>query len=262
MRLVALVILLAALCARTAAAADEAAPACDPRPHVVAFVQALNQGDLDALDAAFATGGPWRWYSVSDVAGRRLQAASMDRNTLKAYFAARIAQHETLELLRFRHSGDGNFSFTLRRRADDLREGRPVVRQGKGWLSCQDGRIGVWSLGGAPPPASFGPCPRNAVPLPAELAPARQAVIAFIERSFAEMLPSLDLRDARVAPARPAPGVREGYTARVRCSRAVQSRTAVVPVTFPRVGTNEPLRSATFYVSRLPGRWLVWRLIP
>jgi hypothetical protein len=261
MRLCVLVAGLAVLSAGTANVAVAAPAPCDPRPHVEAFVQALNAGDLDAVDASFATGAPWKWYSVADVAGQRLRPESMNRGTLRIYFAARIAQHETLELLQFRSGGNGNFTYLLRRRADDLRDGRAVERLGKGWLNCEDGKIGVWSLGGAPPPASFGPCPRNTRPLPPDLAPARRAVVSFIQNVYKEMIPGLDIRGARVAPAKPAPGVRDGYTARVRCSRAIQRRTAIVCVTFPRVQTADRLRSVAFYVSRTPSRWLVWRVI-
>jgi len=257
-----LVGLLAAASAATTATAGGVSPACDPRPHVDAFVQALAAGDLDAVDAAFATGPQWKWYSVADVAGQRLLAESMNRSTLRSYFARRIARHERLELLRFSDSGNGNFTFLLRRRADDLRGGRPVERQGKGWLNCSTGKISVWSLGGAPAPTSFGPCPHGALRLPAALEPARRAVVSFLRTTFGEMVPGLDLRDARVSAARPAPGHLESYTARVRCGLRIQRRTSLVRVTFPHVPATESLHSAAFYVSWLPGRWLVWRLIP
>jgi hypothetical protein len=261
MRFVALAAVLMALCAGAVTISEAAVASCDPRPQVDAFVEALNAGDLDALDSAFATGPRWRWYSVADLAGQRLQAASKDRGTLRAYFAERIARHETLRLLEFRRHADGNFTYLLRRSADDLVGGRADERQGKGWLDCESGKIGVWSLGGAPPPATFATCPRSAQPLPSDLTPARRAVIAFVRGVFAEMVPGLDVRGARVAPARRAAGALDGYTARVRCSRAVQRRTAIVRVTFPQVDAGDRLRSVVFYVSRTPARWVVWRLV-
>ena len=123
-----------------------------------AFVAALDRGDLAAVDDLFAREGEgWVWYFANDRAGQRLGEAAARRDTLRAYFADRIHRHETFRLLRFAEGGDGNFTFLLRRRADDL---RAVERVGKGWVSCSTGKLGVWGIGGAPAPPTFGPCPR------------------------------------------------------------------------------------------------------
>lgn len=231
---------------------------CAARPAVDEFVAALNGGDLDRLDELFAPAGEgWVWYFVNDRAGRRLGSAARRRDTLRSYFAGRIAQHETLRVLRFVESENGNFSFVLQRRADDLRAGRPVERGGKGWVSCASGKIGVWGVGGAPAPATFGPCVRGALPLRGDddLEPARAAVRRFLRDIYAEHAPSLDVAHARITRAAPAAGNVLGYAARVRCGRAVQRRTIVVEVAFPGV------RPAAFYVSRTRTGWLVWRRV-
>jgi ketosteroid isomerase-like protein len=256
--------LLAAVVATAAALAFTAEPAvaetCAARPVVDGFLAALNRGDLDAVDELFAREGEgWVWYFANDRAGRRLGPASRRRDTLRAYFAARIRRHETLRLVRCEESENGNFTFVLRRRADDL---RPVVRVGKGWVSCSSGKLGVWGLGGAPAPASFGPCPVAALPLePPDVAGATAAVLRFVRDVYAELVPSLDVAGTRVTRAGPAVGNVLGYSARVRCGREVQRRTIVVAVRFPRVRASEPASAGAFYVSRTRAGWLVWRFL-
>src|SRR5918994_6652242 len=72
---------------------------CKAGPVVGAFLTALDSGDLERIDQLFAAEGEgWNWYSVGDRAGRRLSAESTDRGTLRAYFGARLAQHEQLSL--------------------------------------------------------------------------------------------------------------------------------------------------------------------
>src|SRR5215208_3343377 len=159
--------LLAVIVATAAALGFPAQPAgaaaCAARPAVDGFLAALNRGDLDAVDDLFARDGEgWVWYFANDRAGRRLGSAAQRRDTLRAYFATRIQQHETLRLVRYEESENGNFTFVLRRRADDL---SPVLRVGKGWVSCASGKLGVWGIGGAPAPATFGPCPVGALPV-------------------------------------------------------------------------------------------------
>ena len=237
-----------------------AAATCSARPAVDAFVGAFNRGDLAAVDDLFAREGEgWVWYFANDRAGRRLGAAAARRDTLRAYFADRIRRHETFRLLRFDEGGDGNFTFLLRRRADDL---RAVERVGKGWVSCSTGKLGVWGIGGAPAPPTFGPCPRSLLPVArADVPAATAAVLRFVRRVYSELVPSLDVEGARVTRAGPAVGNALGYTARVRCGRAVQRRTIVVAVRFPRVRAGDPAGAAAFYVSRTRAGWLVWRLV-
>ena len=253
---------LAALAVAAVAAASHpaAAATCSARPAVDAFVRALNDGDLAAVDDLFAREGEgWVWYFANDRAGRRLGKAAASRETLRAYFAGRIRRHETFRLLRFDEGGDGNFTFLLRRRADDL---RAVERVGKGWVSCSTGKLGVWGIGGAPAPPTFGPCPRSLLPVArADVPAATTAVLRFVRRVYSELAPSLDVGGARVTSAGPAAGNVLGYTARVRCGRAVQERTIVVAVRFPRVRSGDPAATGAFYVSRTRAGWLVWRLV-
>lgn len=254
------VVAVAALAGLAVTAPAQAAPAggCPTRPAVDAFVAALNGGDLVRLDQVFAQeGAGWVWYFVNDRAGRRLGAEAERRETLRAYFAVRIARHETLRVLRFEEWANGNFTFVVSRRADDLHGGRPVERAGKGWISCATGTLGVLGLGGAPAPATFGPCVRGALPLrdAGDAARATAATRRFLRGVYAEMAPSLDVAHARIARAGPAAGNVLGYSARVRCGREVQRRTIVVVVVFPRV------RPVAFYVSRTRAGWLVWRRV-
>lgn len=257
--------LVLALCggAATAGSHRVAAETCDVRPVLETFFAALRAGDSAAVEQLFAQKGEgWRWYSVSDRDGQRLGAASKRRTSLEAYFASRIQQREELRPVWIRDGGNGNFGLLLERRADDLRGGRPVPRIGKGWVACTTGKIGVWSLGGAPPPRSFGPCPLRTLALPsAGLGAASRAVLRFVRDIYSEMSPGLDVSGARVVSATPAPGNVKGYTARVKCGRVVQRRTAVVEVRFPRVAARERMSSIAFYASRKRGGWLVWRLI-
>jgi hypothetical protein len=248
---------LTALGAAAEASADQGGD-CVARPVVDAFVAALNAGDLDRLDEVFAAeGAGWVWYFVNDRAGQRLGTASHRRDTLRAYFAGRVAQRESLRILRFEESEDGNFTFLLRRRADDLPGGRPVERGGKGRVSCRTGKLGVWGLGGKPPPPTFGPCVRGALSLrgPGDVRLATAATRRFLRDVYAEVVPSLHVAGARISRAAPAVGNVLGYTARVRCGREVQRRTVVVEVAFPNS------RPAAFYVSRTRAGWLVWRRV-
>lgn len=256
-------VLLASLVAAAALATaqDAAATAsCSVRPTVDSFVAALNRGDLDATDELFAREGEgWVWYFANDRAGRRLGDAAGRRDTLRAYFAGRIRRHETFRLLRFEEGGTGNFTFLLRRRADDL---RAVDRVGKGWVSCETGKIGVWGIGGAPAPPTFGPCPRGLLPVRAADVPAAAtAVLRFVRDVYSELSPSLDVSGARVTRAAPALGNVLGYTARVRCGREVQRRTIVVAVRFPRMRAADAAAAGAFYVSLTRSGWLVWRLV-
>jgi hypothetical protein len=237
-----------------------AAATCSARPVVDAFVGALNRGDLAAVDDLFAREGEgWVWYFANDRAGRRLGTAAARRDTLRGYFAGRIRRHETFRLLGFEEGGDGNFTFLLRRRADDL---RAVERVGKGWVSCSTGKLGVWGIGGAPAPPTFGPCPRSLLPVAHRDVPAATAaVLRFVRRVYSELAPSLDVEGARATAAGMAAGNVLGYTARVRCGHEVQRRTIVVAVRFPRMRAADPASAAAFYVSRTRAGWLVWRLV-
>jgi len=253
---------LATLAAAAAVATSDhgAAATCSARPVVDAFVGAFNRGDLAAADDLFAREGEgWVWYFSNDRSGRRLGPAASRRDTLRGYLAERIRRHETFRLLRFEEGGDGNFTFLLRRRADDL---RAVERVGKGWVSCSTGKIGVWGIGGAPAPPTFGPCPRTLLPVARTDVPAATAaVLRFVRDVYSDLVPSLDVAGARVTRAGPAVANALGYTARVRCGRAVQRRTLVVAVRFPRVRAGDPAAAGAFYASRTRAGWLVWRFV-
>ena len=255
---------LAALAAAAVAVATAdhtaAAATCSARPAVDAFVGAFNRGR------------PRRSRRPVRARGRGLGLVLRERPSRAApRQGCRTPGHpprllrrsdspaRDVRLLRFQEGGDGNFTFLLRRRADDL---RAVERVGKGWVSCSTGKLGVWGIGGAPSPPTFGPCPRGLLPVARTDVPAAtEAVLRFVRRVYSELAPALDVEGARVTSAGPAVGNVLGYTARVRCGRAVQGRTIVVAVRFPRVRAGDPAGAAAFYVSRTRAGWLVWRLV-
>jgi hypothetical protein len=143
--------LLVALAMMPAAPADTRCTEREARTAVTRFVAELNRGDLRALDRRFAPAERFEWYSTN-APGERFNAAAKNRATLIPYFKARHARHERLTLRRFKFNGagaqrrDGNFEYTLTRRADDL---RPTRYEGKGALFCHRGprdQIFVWSM--------------------------------------------------------------------------------------------------------------------
>jgi hypothetical protein len=115
------------------------------------FISAFNRGDVRQLDAVFARGMWWRWYSVGTAPGKRIQGTAYNRTTLIKYFRARHRHHERLRLLAFQYNGRSNgyvsFQYELLRSADDMRAPLPRTYVGKGAISCWAGRIAVWSMG-------------------------------------------------------------------------------------------------------------------
>jgi hypothetical protein len=127
---------------------------CDERGSrklVASFISAFNRGDVQRLDALFARGMWWRWYSVSSAPGRRIRTAAYNRMTLVKYFRARHKRHERLELRSFQINGRSlgylNFEYELLRRADDMKAPLPRPYVGKGAMSCFAGRLAGWSMG-------------------------------------------------------------------------------------------------------------------
>ena len=121
------------------------------RELVMNFITAFNRGDVQRLDTLFARGTWWRWYSVSNAPGKRIQAAAYNRATLIKYFRARHRKHERLTLRSFqagdRSLGFVNFQYEVLRRADDMKAPTPRLYVGKGAVSCWAGKIAVWSMG-------------------------------------------------------------------------------------------------------------------
>lgn len=241
-------------------AAQPTAASCDARAVVDRFIGAFNSGDLAELDSLFAqeTDG-WSWYAVGDRAGRRSLAEAKNRLNLIAYFNERHRRHESLRIVNFNENGGGNFDFTVTRRADDLAEGRPVRRLGKGRVICEAATLGVWSLGGRPRPAWFGRCPTGVLPLSEEQLPAARApVMWFVRNLLTELGPELDIRGARAVLAELAiQTVRGGY-AKIKCGATTQRRTAVVSVQLPAMAPSASMSSAVFYTSRTARGWVVW----
>ena len=83
-------------------------------------------------------------------------------------------------------------------------------------------------------------------------------MLRFVRDVYSEMVPAYDVTGARVTEAALAPGNVLGYTARVKCGREIQRRTAVVEVRLPRVTPSRYAQPA-FRVAHAAG-WLVWRL--
>lgn len=241
-------------------AARPGAVSCSARSIVDEFVAAMDQGDLDRLDSLFAGESEgWAWYSVADRSGQRLGVAARKRATLRAYFAERVRKHEQLRVVEFRESTSGNFTFVVHRRADDLFGGGQVLRLGKGRVLCEAGQVGVWSLGGAPLPRTFGPCPRAILPVSSsDFGAARDAVVRWVGSVYSQVSPATDVRGLRVTGARTAVGTAAGYRARVKCGREIQRRTVIVTVRFPHMSASSGLASASFYASRTRSGWLIW----
>jgi hypothetical protein len=136
-----------------------AAPAGEPchehgaRQLVTRFISAFNRGDSRSLDAVFARGMAWRWYSVGTAPGKRVGGPAYNRSTLLKYFRARHKKNERLELQYFSFNGVsdgfGHFEYEVVRRADDMRAPRRKLYHGKGAVSCWAGKLGVLSMGEA-----------------------------------------------------------------------------------------------------------------
>jgi hypothetical protein len=116
------------------------------------FVEAFNDGDLQALDAIFADEPDFEWYSTG-APGERLLPLAGDRPSLVRYFRERHELGERLTLNSFRFNGNsrvsrpyGNFEYTLTRSANDL---PPTAFTGKGAALCYRDRsdlILVWAM--------------------------------------------------------------------------------------------------------------------
>lgn len=139
---------------RDARANGSAAPGsgCAARPTRtiwLAFVHAFSSGSYRRLDALFAQEPDFVWYS-SNVPGLRNGTAAFDRRTLIAYFRARHVQRDRLRSVAFAYHGDGNFTYRLRRSANDYKSGAWFGLIGKGAASCAGGqaRLIVVSVGG------------------------------------------------------------------------------------------------------------------
>lgn len=115
------------------------------------FLEALNRGDLEALNRIIAPPGTFEWYTVQAVRGRapgeRPQAGG--RTTLIRYFARRHERGERMQLRSFQFNGSddglGHFQYRLLRSA---RDHPPAPYNGKGAVICTTGRdvIAVWSM--------------------------------------------------------------------------------------------------------------------
>jgi hypothetical protein len=133
------------------AAAGEPCDEHGTRELVTRFIRAFNSGNVRQLDAVFARGMWWRWYSVGSTPGRRVQVAAYNRTTLIKYFRARHKQRERLVLRSFQYNGwsngFANFQYELTRIADDMRPRVARTYVGKGAVSCFAGKLAVWSMG-------------------------------------------------------------------------------------------------------------------
>ena len=171
--------------AATPTTAVGSAPGCDVAGvtrTVTAFIAAFNAGDQarladffaplgsDGTDGVRDQGNPdqFQWYSVTEGLERITGTPpppwrhflARNRTTALAYFAARHAQGERLELLMLGvYLGVEttptvvNISYVLRRDAADLPPvlgGPGRLATGKGAINCRRGQITVWSMGMGP----------------------------------------------------------------------------------------------------------------
>ncbi len=149
---------------------------------VTAFIAAFNAGDQarladffaplgsDGADGARDPGNPdqFQWYSVTEGLERITGTppppwrhfVAHNRATALAYFAARHAQGERLELLMLGVALGVettptvvDISYVLRRDAADLPPvlgGPGRLANGKGAINCRRGQLTVWSMGMGP----------------------------------------------------------------------------------------------------------------
>lgn len=112
------------------------------------FTRAIRDANADRADDAFAPEPAFQWYSTT-APGARLNAAAVDRTTLRAYFRDRVARHERLRHIRLttfyeRRRNITHFHGTLARNADDL---VTTTQSLKGAATCRGRvRIIVWSM--------------------------------------------------------------------------------------------------------------------
>jgi hypothetical protein len=129
---------------------DKSCTTARTRALVQRFVTSFNRGDARTLNRVWGSKDWFKWYSVSNEPGRRVNADAIRRDTLLPYFAARHEAHELLTLMSVKINaysfGFRDFLSSLSRSADDL-PGSPVVYSAKGTYNCFTRRLDVWSMG-------------------------------------------------------------------------------------------------------------------
>jgi hypothetical protein len=137
------VLVLGLILAPGASAAKQ--PCTEQRVQALAsqFIDAFNAGDVQRLEALFASSPDFRWFAVDGY-------THWDRATLVRYFEQERSKGVELRLTRFRFigysDGYGHFEFELVR---TTRHGQLSYR-GKGASLCRDDRpdvIAVWAMG-------------------------------------------------------------------------------------------------------------------
>jgi hypothetical protein len=133
----------AAVATPSAAAAASACTPAGTQSAVRSFVADFNGGNFGHLDALFAQRPAFGWYS-SNPPGLRNAAAAKNRGSLIAYFRARHAKRDRLQLVSFKFTGNaqghGNFTFAMKRSAADYRKGAWFSLVGKGAVVCSKSR--------------------------------------------------------------------------------------------------------------------------
>jgi hypothetical protein len=119
---------------------------------ITAFLGAYNSGAPEITDQFIAPVPEFQWYGVP---GRQFpdDAASTDRGSLPAYFAAQHTRGDRLELKDFSYNSVSydqalngaavNFGYTL---IHTFGGGSPHAAPGKGALACDSGKIAVWRI--------------------------------------------------------------------------------------------------------------------
>jgi len=119
------------------------------RTAVQKFIGAFNAGDSARLEVVLASAETFRWYST-DAPGERFEPHARDRPGMASYVQQRHAQHERLELQRFKFDGVGagyaNFELELTREADDGLPPTPYAAMGAVDCSAQPPTLAVWSM--------------------------------------------------------------------------------------------------------------------
>ena len=144
---------------------------------VLAFIDAFNRGDSEALDRAIADREHFQWYSANAGGRKRYQSfnatgvsATIDdaspqkdgRPALLRYLASRSRAGERMHLVQVMVShvpprswsesvteDSAGIQYSVRRTAPDFASlpGRNRLGGGKGAFGCSDGRLLIWTMG-------------------------------------------------------------------------------------------------------------------
>ena len=113
------------------------------------FVRAYNRGDSEALERMWAQEPEFRWYFVQD---ERVGSDAERRSTLGAYFSARHALNDRIDLRRLHvrpRSEDGTFGISFRLRRSSEQRDATGFWHGKGSAQAAEPLPGIFPFSSA-----------------------------------------------------------------------------------------------------------------